>query len=348
MGLFGSKTQIGVSIGTSSIKVAELKKSGKTYSLEHFGVAQLPDETIVNREIVNHMAVVDALRGLAGELKIKGRGVVTALSGAAVIVKKILLEQTPDGELDDAILWEAEQYVPFDMNEVIVDYQVLSKNGPEGKMEIVLVACKRAFVESYKAAIRDAGFGATCIDVDLFDLQNAFERNYPPETPAALVDIGSSSLKIVVCAGGQPVFSRDAAVGGRALTAEIQKHMNLSFQEAEMLKIDAAARGQMPQEVADLMRIAAENIAAEIKRSLDFFSASNSGANAGYILLSGGGANLAALPKVVEDTCGLPTQILNPFVQIACNPKYFTEESIAAIAGVAAIPVGLALRGFSA
>src|SRR5262245_16661188 len=127
MGLFGAATQIGVSIGSSSVKIAELKKSGKNYSLVHFGVAQLADEAIVNREIVNHMAVVDALKGLVGQLRIKGKGVVASVSGAGVIVKKIMLDQTPQKELDDAILWEAEQYVPFDINEVTYDYQVLNK-----------------------------------------------------------------------------------------------------------------------------------------------------------------------------------------------------------------------------
>src|SRR5690242_17152716 len=120
---FGGTTQIGVSIGSSSVKIAELKKTGKSYSLVHFGIAQLPDEAISNREIINHMAVVDAVKGLVTQLKLKGKSVITSRSGASVIVKKILLEQTSPKELDDAILWEAEQYVPFDINEVVYDYQ---------------------------------------------------------------------------------------------------------------------------------------------------------------------------------------------------------------------------------
>lgn len=346
MSLFGADTRIGVSIGTSSVKIAELKKSGKTYSLAHFGVAQLPDEAIVNREIVNHMAVVDATRGLVTQLKMKGKSVVTSLSGAAVIVKKILLEQTPKKELDDAILWEAEQYVPFDINEVVFDYQVINKNGPEGKMEIMLVACKRAIVESYQAVLKDAGLNASCVDVDLFALQNTFEANYPQETPTALVDIGASSLKLVIWANGQPIFSRDSAVGGRTLTTEIQKHLNLSYQEAEILKIDGNAQGQMPQEVADLVHVMAENFAAEIKRSMDFFTASNAGVNVAYILIAGGSARLPELAKMVEDTCGLPTQLMNPFNKITYDSKIFTEDYINGISSIAAVPVGLALRGF--
>lgn len=347
MGLFGASTQLGVSIGTSSIKIAELKKSGKGYSLVHFGIAQLPDEAIVNREIVNHMAVVDALRGLVSQLKIKGRNVVTALSGANVIVKRIVLEKAGTEEFDDTIRWEAEQYVPFDINEVIYDYQVLDKKGTDSKMEVMMVACKKTVIESYQAVFKDAGLNPSIIDVDLFALQNVQEANYPAGSAVALVDIGAASLKLSVCADGRPLFTRDSAVGGRALTAEIQKHLNLSYQEAELLKIDGNAEGQMPQEVADLMHVMAENLAAEVKRSIDFYTASNSGANIGYILLSGGSCRLPNLAKMIEDMMGIPTPLLNPFNQLGYDAKAFNSDYISAISSVAAIPVGLAIRGFA-
>ncbi len=347
MGWFGPSTQIGVNIGTSSVKIAELKKSGKSYQLVHFGIAQLPDEAIVNREIVNHMAVVDTIRGLVSQLKIKGQSITTSLSGPAVIVKKLLLEQTPINELEDAILWEAEQYIPFDINEVVFDYQILNKSGPEGKMEVLLVACKRSMVDNYVAVLKDAGLNISCVDVDHFALQNTFELNYPPETPAALVDIGASSLKLVICAGGVPLFSRDSAVGGKTLTTEIQRHLNLSYQEAEILKIDGNTQGQLPQEVTDLTHVMAENFASEIKRSLDFFIASNLGTTVSYILLGGGSSRLPQLPKLVEDACGLPTQVLNPFQKISYDSKIFNEDYIQGIAGTASIPIGLALRGFA-
>lgn len=347
MGIFGDASQIGVNIGTSSIKIAELKKKGKNFSLVHFGIAQLPEEAVVNREITNHMAVVDALKNLVTELKIKGRSVVTSLSGAGVIIKRILIEQTPAKELADAILWEAEQYVPFDMNDVVFDYQVLNKNGPEGKMEIMLVVSKKSLVESYQAVIKDAGLDSSCVYVDAFALQNSFEANYPQEQAAALVDIGASSLKLSINAGGQPIFTRESAVGGKALTSEIQKHLNLSYQEAEILKIDGNAQGSFPQEVVDLMNVMTENFASEIKRSIDFFVASNSSINVAYILLSGGSSKLPNLPKMVEDVCGLPVQLMNPFNKISYDSKVFSEDYISAISSIAAVPVGLALRGFA-
>lgn len=346
MGLFGSSTQIGVSIGTSSVKIAELKKSGKSYTLTRFGVAQIPEDALLNREIVNHMGVVDAIRGLADQLKIKGKSVVTSISGAGVIVKKILLDQMPTKEISDAVLWEAEQYVPFDMNDVVHDYQIINKNGPEGKMEIMLVACKRGLVESYEAALKDAGLGTSCIDVDFFALENVFEANYPMDTATALVDIGAGSLKLVVCHNGQPLFTRDSAIGGKTLTQEIQKHLNVTYNEAELLKIDGHSNGQVPQEVADLMHVMAENFAAEIKRSMDFFIASNNSVHVAYILLAGGSARLPNLSKIVEDTVGIPVQLMNPFNTVTYDAKAFTPDYITAVSSVAAVPMGLAIRGF--
>lgn len=347
MALFKSPTQIGVSIGTSSVKIAELKRAGKAgYSLVNFGIAQLPDEAINNREISNHMAVVEAIKSLVGQLKVKGRTCVTSLSGASVIVKKLLLEPVANKELNDAILWEAEQYIPFDINDVAYDYQVVNKNGPEGKMEILLVASKKAIVESYQAALKDAGLSANIVDIDVFALQNAYEVNYPTEAPACLVDVGASSLKIVICADGQPVFTRDSALGGKQLTAEIQKHLNVSYNEAELLKIDGNSQGQVPQEVADLMHVMAENFSAEIKRSIDFYGASNTGAPLANIFLAGGSCRLPNMPKMVEDACGLPVQLLNPFAGINYDNKVFTDDYVNAVGSMAAIPIGLAVRGF--
>lgn len=344
---FRGSHQIGISIGSSSVKVAELKRNGKSYVLTHFGVAQLAEGAIINREIVNHMAVVDALRNLASQLRIKGKQVTISLSGAAVIVKKILLEQTATQELDDAILWEAEQYVPFDINEVVFDYQILNKNGPEGKMEVMLVAVKRSIVESYIAAVKDAGLNVKVVNVDLFAIQDAFDVNYSDaQMTVGLIEIGATSTKFSICQNGIPIYTRDSAIGGKDLTAEIQRHLNLSFQEAEILKIDGHAQGQLPQEVSDLIKVAAENIAVEVKRSVDFYSASNSGNPINYLLLAGGGCRIPELAKSVEDTVGLPVQLLNPFTNISYDSSLFSTDYVGAISSIAVVPIGLALRGF--
>jgi len=340
----GAETSVGLSIGSSSIKLVELKKAGKIWKLLHFGIVQLPEDVIVNREIVNPIAVVESLKTLINQLKLKTKNVCTALSGTSVIIKRMAVEVPNPKELQDQIFWEAEQYIPFDVSEVIMDYQVLNR-GKDTKKDVLLVAIKRSVLDSYMACIEDAGLKAKIVDVDFFALQNLLEANYPVNTSesVAIVDIGAVSTKLTIVQAGIPIFTKDSSIGGKNLTAEIQKNLNLSFADAETLKVGGGANG-VPQEVSDIMHIMAENLATEIKRGIDFYNASSSGAPVSYILLTGGSAKIAELSKTVEETIGLPTQLANPFNAVSYDPAVFTQDYLTAIAPVAGIPIGLALR----
>ncbi|MGE0614308.1 MAG: type IV pilus assembly protein PilM [Bacteriovoracia bacterium] len=340
----GSGSAVGLSVGTSSVKIVELVKNRKSWKLVHFGMIQLPEDAIVNREIVNHIAVVESIKTLVNQLRLKSKQVCTSLSGTSVIVKRMGVEVQNARELQDQVFWEAEQYLPFDVSEVVMDYEVLSKS-KDKQADIMLVAVKKTVLDSYMTCVDDSGLKPKIVDVDFFALQNLFEANYPPKPTeaVAIVDIGASSTKIVVVHNNIPVFTKDTAIGGKNLTAEIQKHLNLSFEDAETLKVGGQTTG-MPQEVSELMHISAENFASEIKRALDFYDASSSGAPVTYVLLAGGGAKMRDLSRTVEEAVGLPTQIINPFNAISYDPSVFTQDYISAIAPVAAIPIGLALR----
>ncbi|MGK5087775.1 type IV pilus assembly protein PilM [Bdellovibrionota bacterium FG-2] len=340
----GGGSAVGLSIGTSSIKLVELKKSGKTWKLIHFGIVQLPDEVIVNREIVNQIAVVESLKTLVAQLKLSTKNVCTSLSGTSVIIKRMSIEVPNPREIQDQVFWEAEQYLPFDVSEVVMDFQVLSK-GKDTKTDVLLVAVKRSVLDTYMACIEDAGLVPKIVDVDFFALQNLFEVNYPinPSEAVAIVDIGASSTKLVVMQQDIPVFTKDSALGGRNLTLEIQKNLNFTFSDAEILKTNSPAT-ELPQEVSDLMRVMNENLATEIKRALDFYAASSVGAPVSYVLLTGGGAKVPGLSQIVEETLRLPTQVMNPFNSISYDPSVFTQDYMAAIGPIAAVPIGLALR----
>jgi len=340
----GGGSAVGLSVGSSSIKLVELKKSRKTYKLAHFGIVQLPEDAIVNREITNQIAVVESLKTLVGQLKLKNKSVCSSLSGNSVIIKRMELEVPNIKELQDQVFWEAEQYLPFDVSEVVMDFELLSKT-KDNRVDVLLVAVKTTVLDSYMSCIMDGGLKPKIMDVDFFALSNAYELNYPsePSEAVALVDIGASSLKIAIVHEGVPVFTKEAVLGGRNLTAEIQKHLNLSYADAETLKIGGQGN-EMPQEVSDLMSIMSENFAGEIKRALDFYNASASEAPISSVLLSGGSSKISELSKVVEETVGLPTQMMNPFNAISYDPSVFTEDYIQAVAPVAAIPIGLALR----
>jgi type IV pilus assembly protein PilM len=340
----GGDTAVGLSIGSSAIKLVELKRSGKIWKLLHFGIVQLPEDVIVNREIVNQIAVVDNIKQLVSQIKLKSKSVCTSLSGTSLIIKRMTLEVPNLKELQDQVFWEAEQYLPFDVSEVVMDYQMLSR-AKDNKTDVLLVAVKKTVLESYMTSIADSGLKPKIVDVDFFALQNLYEVNYPanPSEAVAIVDIGASAMKLVVVHAGVPVFTKDSAVGGRNLTAEIQKNLNLSYADAETLKVGGGEQA-MPQEVSDLMHIMAENLGTEIKRALDFYNASSSGAPVAYVLLTGGSAKIPELSKMVEESCGLPTQLMNPFNAISYDPGVFTPDYVQAIAPIASIPIGLALR----
>lgn len=343
-GALGGATHIGLSIGSSSIKLVELKKSGKTWKLLHFGIVQLPEDAVVNREIINGVAVSESIKTLISQLRLRSKTICTSLSGTSLIIKRMTLDVPKLKDLQEQVFWEAEQYIPFDISEVVMDFQILSR-GKDNKTDVLLVAVKKSLLDSYMECIETTGLKPKIVDVDFFALQNLVEANYPlnPSEAVTIVDVGATSMKVVVVQEGVPVFTKDVALGGANLTAEIQRQLNLSFADAETLKVGGQTNG-MPQEVSDLMHIMAENFAGEIKRSLDFYSASSSGAPVSYILLAGGSAKIPGLSKVVEDTTGLPTQLVNPFNAISYDPSVFTQEYVAAIAPIAAIPIGLALR----
>lgn len=340
----GSSTAIGLSIGTSSIKLVELQREKKGYRLIHFGIVQLPDEAIVNREIVNSIAVVDALKTLVSQLRLSSKVCVLSVSGTFLIIKRMTLEIPNAREMQDQIFWEAEQYLPFDVSEVVMDYHVISRS-KEGKTDALLVAMKRSVLDSYMAVSIDGGLKPKTVDVDYFALQNTLELNYPqnPSESVAVIDIGANALKMVIVHQGIPVFTKESALGGRNLTADIQRHMNLNFADAEALKV-SGQNGAVPQEVSELVHVACENFATEIKRTLDFHLASSPGAPVSYALLTGGSAKIPNLSKIVEDVIQIPTQVMNPFTAVSYDPSVFTPEYIAAIAPLAGVAIGNAIR----
>jgi type IV pilus assembly protein PilM len=344
---FGSASAIGLSIGSSSVKIVELKKSGRGWKLLHFGVIQLPDDAVVNREIMNGISVTESIRSLVNQIKLSNKSVCTALSGSAVIIKRMSIEVPKKTDLQDQVFWEAEQYLPFDVSEVVMDYHVLTK-GKEAKTDLIFVAAKSTVLDAYTGVIQDAGLNPKIVDTDYFALQTLFEANYPgnQQDPTMIVDIGASSMKLIAVHGGIPVFTKDASIGGKNLTAEIQRHLNLSFNDAETLKTSSNPN-ELPQEVSDLMTVTAGNFAIEIKRALDIYSASSTGAPITQVLLCGGSSKIPNLSKSIEEVIEIPVQLMNPFNAISYDPGVFTDEYIATISPIAAIPIGLAIRAGS-
>jgi type IV pilus assembly protein PilM len=345
--LGGPSIPLGLSIGSSSVKLMELRKISKKWKMLQYGASVLSQDTIVNREIINPVEVKEAIRNLSRELKIESKPVCTGLSGPSVMVKRMSVEVKNLKELEDTVFWEAEQYLPFDPNDVVMDFHSLSK-GKDHQIDVILVAAKSLSLDETMKCIEDAGLKPKIVDLELFALQNVFEVNYPDfqNATVVLVDIGSDSTKILISENGVPLFTKESNMGGDFLTEQIQKHLGISRTDAETLKT-SSGKTSLPQEVSELMAVANENIAQEIKRTLDFYNASSSGGPLQVILLPGGGARLPDLTRVIEEKTNLPTQLLNPFQNVSYDDKQFTPDFIEAMAPQMVIPMGLAMRAGS-
>lgn len=342
----GSKGVLGIDIGTSSIKMLELEESKGGFRLKNFGIAPLPNDSIVNGSILNHDAVTSTVKQIVSNLKVKTKDTVASISGHPVIIKKITMPLTTDEELEESINFEAEQYIPFDLEEVNVDFQILEVQEEKAdQMNVMLVAAKKVMINEYTKVLIDAGMKPIILDVDVFALENAFEINYPLEENKniALVDIGASSININIIKNGISAFTRDVFLGGNHITEELQKKLGVSFEEAEALKTGRGIDSVDLGEVEDTIRKGCENIASEIHKTLDFYnSTAYEGVDSMY--LSGGCVKIADLKAIIEEKANIPTEIIDCLKNIKYDESAFDPEYIKEITPLASVVVGLALR----
>lgn len=335
-------SSVGVSIGASSVKVVEIKKRGKSWEFLKYESAPIEGAISDQREIVNPVAVSQAIRDAWSKAKTGSKEVCSSVAGSGVIIKTLTITVTNMKELNDQVLWEAEQYIPFDINDVAIDFQVLRKL-KDNQVEVIIVAVKNDFIDQVRNAIEDAGLKMNVLDVEVFALQNCFEMNYdPPMNSAVLIaDIGAMSMKTIVCAEGIPLFTKDSPYGGMMVTQEILNGLKLATQgDAEALKVS----GNLPQEVAEIVNRTSHTLGAELKKSIDFYSASSVGPPVSAVYLSGGASLAPGLVETVAEYVGLPVEYLNPFERVRPKGKNFTPEYLASISAEVVVPMGLAMR----
>ena len=348
MRLFKSREIVGVDIGTSSVKLVELKESSKGFQLENFAVGPIPSQAIVDGAIMDAGAIVESLQSLIREYKIKRRQAAMGLSGHSVIVKKISLPEMSEEELEESIHWEAEQYIPFDIDDVNLDFQILDSTGPseEGKMDVLLVAVKKDKIDDYTSVLIQAGLNPVIVDLDAFALQNAYEINYEvvPDKNVALVNVGAGIMNINVMRNGISTFTRDISGGGNQYTEAIQQELHVSLEDAERLKMSEVLPEVDVSAVKGIVGSVNENLAVEIQRSFDFFRATSTDQEIDTIILSGGCARIAGLDQFLKERLGVQVEVNNPFQNIQVSEKKFDLQYISESAPLAAVGIGLALR----
>jgi type IV pilus assembly protein PilM len=343
-----AKSLVGLDIGSSAVKAVELKPAGKAYKVSAFGTEPVPPDSIVDGAIIDGGVVAEAIRRLFGGRGIKTKDVAASLSGNAVIVKKITLPVMTESELAESIHWEAEQYIPFDIQDVNLDYQILDKgaDGGKGTMEVLLVAAKKEKIADYTGVIAQAGRSAVVVDVDAFALQNAYEVNYgiEPGAVVVLLNAGASATNINILNGDQSVFTRDITIGGNAYTEALQRELNLPFDLADQLKRGVSVDGVTFEDARPVLRAVSENVMLEIQKTFDFFKATAASDRIDRIMLSGGASRAEGFTEMLTDRFSAPVEPLDPFKRVGFDAKKFKVESAADAAQTAAVAVGLALR----
>jgi type IV pilus assembly protein PilM len=344
-----TKPVVGLDIGSSAVKAVELKPIGKGYRVTAYGSAPVPPDSIVDGAIIDSTAVADAIRRVFENNKdFKTKDVCASLSGNAVIVKKITLPVMTQTELDESIYWEAEQYIPFDIQDVNLDYQILDPGtGPDsrGSMEVLLVAAKKEKIGDYTSVIAQAGKTPVVVDVDAFALQNAYEANYGLDRAkvVVLLNAGASAININILQGEQSVFTRDISMGGNTYTEAVQKELDLPFESAEQLKKGVAVDGATVEDAQPVLHAITENVLLEIQKTFDFFKATASSDRIDRIILSGGASRVHGFRDMLCDRFGVPVEDFDPFRTVTWDSKKLSGDPTE-LASTAAVAVGLALR----
>jgi type IV pilus assembly protein PilM len=348
-----AKSLVGLDIGSSAVKAVELKPAGKGYKVTAFGSEAIPPDSIVDGAIIDGAAVADAIRRLFDSRKIQTKDVAASLSGNAVIVKKITLPVMTETELGESIYWEAEQYIPFDIQDVNLDYQIVESAANAGEpaaakttMEVLLVAAKKEKIADYTGVIAQAGRSAVVVDVDAFALQNAFEANYgtEPDQVVVLLNAGASATNINILQGDQSVFTRDISIGGNAYTEALQKELNLPFEAADQLKRGEPVDGVTFEEAGPVLRAVTENVMLEIQKTFDFFKATAASDRVDRIVVSGGASRAEGFLEMLGERFSAPVELFDPFRRVAFDTKRFGVDRVEEVGATAAVAVGLALR----
>ncbi|XOZ33374.1 pilus assembly protein PilM [Halomonadaceae bacterium KBTZ08] len=351
-GLLGKKanSMLGVDISSSSVKLLELSKQGDRYRVESYAVEPLPPNSVVEKSINDVEAVGDVVRKVVQRARTNLKSAAVAVSGSAVITKTI---QMPAGlndfEMEDEIANEADQYIPYPLDEVAIDFEVQgpSEVNPD-QVDVLLAACRKENVDVREEALQIGGLSTRVVDVEAYALERAFSMLEPQlerdaeEQVVALVDIGATMMTLSVLVDGETIYTREQLFGGKQLTEEIQRRYGLSQEEAGLAKKQGGLPDDYESEVLEPFK---EAVVQQVARALQFFFGSSQYNTVDYVLLAGGTASIAGLPEQVEDKTGTATLVANPFADMAVGSKV-NVSGLSNDAPSLMIACGLAMRSF--
>lgn len=341
------KNVIGLDIGSSSIKLVELTEGKNGYRLQNLAISPLPPEAIVDGALMDSVTIVDTIKEMISTTKSKTKNVVTSLSGHSVIVKKITLPFMTEAELEESIQWEAERYIPFDINDVNIDFQIFGAGSENPDlMDVILVAAKKDIINDYVSVLVEAGLNPVIIDIDAFALENMIAINYEIEKDEiiAIANVGANVTNINIIKNNISAFTRDIFKGGNLITEELQRQLHIDYDEAEKIKIGSKIDVSSQPIVQKVLKTASESLAIEIGNTLEFYQSTTTYEKINKLYLSGGGAKVKDFDIILQQQTGIPVEIINPFKKIEYSEKNFDIEYLREIGPVMAVGVGLASR----
>ena len=335
----------GVDIGSHAVKVCQLQKTGKGYSLLALGSAALPPGSVEDGVLQDPEEVGQIVAALFKNLKIKNNRVGISISGYSVIVKKINLEVMSEEELHEYITSEAEQYIPFDIDEVYLDFEDLhTATDEDDRTDVMLVAAKKDVIDDYLEMLQEQKLKPVLVDVDGFALENIWETTSQQLENVALVDIGASKMNINIIADGASVLARDIVVGSDQLTEQIASSLGVEYEEAEKIKLGLVPVEENREELEEIFTQTCTQWVLEIKKAIDLYVANNPDQPLQRLVLSGGGSKVAGLKDFIASETGLEVISFNPFQDMKVNEKKIDRAYLNAIAPEMAIAAGLAIR----
>jgi type IV pilus assembly protein PilM len=343
MGLLGrGKVSAGLDIGSGFVKLVVIDHGKSEPEIIRIVTSPLVPDAIVEGEVMDPVLVAETVRSLVESSGVKSRDVVAAVSGHDVIIKPIQMDRMNQADARDVIRWEAEQHVPFDMENVRLDFQILDPDGDAPQMSVLLVAAKRELIENRINLLLEAGLTPTIIDVDAFALHNAFRRSYPDvlDGLVALVNIGHETTNVNLLVDGMPKLVRDIPFGSRRLREALQRERGLTAHQADSVLLGRGSR----EELRAIVTERADELAVGIERAAAFIVAQSGGEGIDRVFVCGGGACMPGLVDVLGMRLGVPTEMANPLQRVAVRPDVMESTPIDEFAPMLMLPVGLALR----
>ena len=347
--IFGGsgKSSVGLDIGSHSVKVVELVRSGKGIKLAKYAIVELPPETVVDGEVVNRDHLVESIKDALTKSGIKTKAVNSAVSGRSVIVRRIPMEKMTEAQARQAIHWEAEQHIPFRVDEVSIDFKILNEESSPGQMEVLLVAAKKEVINLHRSVIQGAGIKSSSVDLEQFALLRAYENSYHPSEDecVTILNVGSDNTNLVIAKGGVPSFNRDIAMGGGRFIEAILRSLGVDYPTAEAILKGNLPEGVSEDDVKNAVSSVLEELSTSVRRSFISFQASGESSRIDKMLISGGCSLMSGLAETLSDHHGLPVEAFNALGDIQLEGELAIDDSARqSLEAIVAVSVGLALK----